>query len=182
MPYVLLTTYREAKECTEILAGQDPQNCPVFTMVVCDETVNSQHRRATKWAARLSEPIFTCNGMPCPHTLVRGLMAKLTAFLTRTNHAPMLLPNLEQNARPQWTACDIPNEGSSSSSQLSEEHDFDDDIVAHVMQACRDSCSSPAQMEQIVLDSVPEAGVVPIPFTNRQPSLRQQVLPANEAP
>jgi len=92
MPYVLLTAWREVKSCLEILARQDPQNHPVFTMILCE--VKGQSRRVCRWAeswpAHATFPVYVCQHLSCPTTLVYDMLDKLILHKRNTVQRPPL--------------------------------------------------------------------------------------------
>lgn len=140
MPYVLLTSFREVKVCMEILAGQAPQNRPVFTVVICD--VKGQYTRATRWAASLSEPMYVFHKLTCHHTLVYGMLEPLNYFLMKNTMPTLLSPSLDRNAWQQSEASQISDQRAVSSVQQHEEHDDDDAKIVQMMQACWENCAS----------------------------------------
>jgi len=105
-PYVLLTDWREAKPCMDILAGRGPQNKPVFTVVICE--VRGQYGRASRWAEAHSEntaePVYVCQYLTCSHTLVHGLSAQLNHVLKKNAMPTLLSLSLDKDAWPQLEA------------------------------------------------------------------------------
>lgn len=58
-PYVLYTSWREAKRCVAAMPGQGSEGRPIFTIIFCVDAV--QQEKAERWARRLAErqePIY----------------------------------------------------------------------------------------------------------------------------
>jgi hypothetical protein len=138
-PYVLLTTFHEVKLCMEILAEQDPQHRPVFTMVVCNAK-EGQYKRATRWADRQSVPIYVCREVTCPQSLVHDMLGPLNCLRMKHTKPTLLPPSLDRTSWPQL-ACHI-SDHAVDSVQQREEHGNEDDRVVRLMQECWESCAT----------------------------------------
>jgi len=184
MPYVLVTDWREAKPCMEILARRNAQSRPVFTVVICE--VMGQYGRASRWAESLSEdmtdPVYICQRLTCPHSFVYGLLAQLKHVLNKNAMSTLLSLSLDRNAWPQMEACHISNKVDAHSVDDSEDAEerqlagpawqvqdaeepcvfqpaepaWQPQDVGQVMQTCWDKCAGPVHMEQLLREAMPE--------------------------
>jgi hypothetical protein len=175
MPYILLTDWREAKPCMEILARRNLQTQPVFTVVIC--SARGQYGRASRWAESRSEdsttPVYICQHLECPHSLVYGLLAQMKHHLNKNSMPTLLSLSLDKNAWPQLESCDSSNQGDVHSMRQEEENSSEDAMglgvhkpikpawqsqeVGQVMQTCWEKCESPVHMEQLLRDAMPVA-------------------------
>jgi len=168
MPYILLTDWREVKPCMEIMQGHKPQKRPVFIVVICE--VNRQYARATRWVQNLSKdttgPVYICQHMGSPHTLVDGILAQLNYLLKKDAMLTLLSLSVDRDAWPPLKACHISDQGEASSMQHDErsiEESFTWQSTAsvpqevdRVMSTILESCPSHIPVEQLLLDSMPE--------------------------
>lgn len=89
-PYILLTDWREAKPCMEIVRGLKAERQPVFMMVICE--VSRERTRATRWAQSLSmdpcPPVYVHHDMGSHHTLVDDVCTRLNCVLKKDGMHP----------------------------------------------------------------------------------------------
>jgi hypothetical protein len=169
MPYILLTDWREVKPCMQATQGNKPQKRPVFTLVMCED--GRQYSRATCWAQSLlrdmTGPVYICQHMGSPHTLVSGILAQLNYLLKKDAMPTLLSLSVDRDAWPTLQTCHVSDQADVSSVQLDErsiEESFPlqstlqvPQRVDHVMLTILESCSSHLPVEQLLRDAMPES-------------------------
>jgi len=113
MPYVLLTDWREVKQCMATLQGRSPQTRPVFTVVIAESS--KQYMRATEWAQQLpkdtTDPVYVCQDEADAHTLVSGISAHLNHLLKKHVMHTWLSLSVDGDAWPSLQACPASDQG-----------------------------------------------------------------------
>lgn len=183
MPYVLLTDWREVKQCMVTLQGLRPQKRPVFTVVTVE--TGKQYLRATDWAQQLprdtTDPVYVCQDDDLPHTLVSGLSAQLVYLLKKHAMHTWLSLSVDRDAWPPMQAFEASDQEGPEEARRTWETwragDFRDfssappqgeqlppvqptlnlpQEVDRVMQAVWEKCASPVHAKQLLLDAMPE--------------------------
>lgn len=82
LPYILLTDWREVKQCVDSISLTCQQDRPVFTVVMTEE--KKQYDRALRWVECLPhrpDPVYVCRTFDSPKIFVDGLLAQLQHLL-----------------------------------------------------------------------------------------------------
>merc|ERR1719277_1399187 len=83
--FALITDWREAQPCMQVLSQHQGQNRPITMIVVCDS--HRQYNRAVEWAKYLPSnlvEVHVCEKSSIPITLLAGLVRK--CFACDDNH------------------------------------------------------------------------------------------------
>lgn len=90
IPYILLTDWREAKPCMEVVVGLKAEQRPVFMVVICE--VSRERTRATRWAQSLATdaatPLYIHHNIDSQYSLVDGLIARLNDLVRKDAMLP----------------------------------------------------------------------------------------------